>query len=145
MPSIQSMPTILFGATSSSDQTLPTILILGLLVIIVIGLMIFFYVVPIRLWIAARTSGVDISLFELIAMRLRRIPPTEIVNPLMTTTQAGVIVSRANFEALYLAGGNVNLVAQALISAEKAQIPLDYDRAAAIDLAGRNVFDAVKM
>ena len=105
----------------------------------------FFYFVPIRLWIAAKTSSAPVSLFSLIAMRLRRIPPNEVVDPLINAVQAGLGGQRQQLESHYLAGGNVSLVVRALIAASKARIPLDLDRARAIDLAGRNVFEAVQM
>lgn len=112
---------------------------------IIILMSLFFYFVPVRLYIAARFSGVSVSLFSLIGMRLRRIPPTDIVNPLINASQAGVNVTRDQLESLWLSGGNVALVVDALIAAEKANIPLTYDRARAIDLAGRNVLEAVQM
>ncbi len=120
-------------------------LFFGSFVILVFAAFVFFYFIPLKLWIAAKMTGVPISLFSLIAMRLRRIPPSDIVNPMIAATQAGVRVSRAALEAHYLAGGRVHMVVNALISADKARIPLIYDRAAAIDLAGRNVLEAVSM
>jgi uncharacterized protein YqfA (UPF0365 family) len=122
------------------------VLLLGIFVILVVSGILFFYFIPIALWVAAKTSGVrDVSLISLVAMRLRRIPPGEIVNPLISGTQAGISVSRGQLEAHFLAGGRVHLLVNALISADKAKIPLQYDQAAAIDLAGRNVLDAVRM
>jgi uncharacterized protein YqfA (UPF0365 family) len=115
-----------------------------IVVFLVFGGMIL-WLVPIPLWLAAKTSGAKVSLLSLIVMRLRRIIPTGIVDPLIAATQAGVPVTREMLESHYLAGGHVSLVVQALISADKAGIPLSYDRAAAIDLAGRNVLEAVKM
>lgn len=108
-------------------------------------LFLFFYFIPVRLWIAALTSGVHVSLPALIGMRLRRIPPGSIVNPLINATKAGLKLYTNNLEAHYLAGGNVYQVVQALISADKANIPLTFERAAAIDLAGRDVLEAVQM
>jgi uncharacterized protein YqfA (UPF0365 family) len=122
------------------------VLLVGIFAILVALAVVFFYFIPVALWIAAKTSGVnDVSLFSLVAMRLRRIPPTEIVNPLISGVQAGIDVSRMQLESHYLAGGRVHLLVNALISADKAKIPLNYDKAAAIDLAGRNVLDAVRM
>jgi uncharacterized protein YqfA (UPF0365 family) len=116
------------------------------LVVFIVGLFgLLFYFVPVKLWIAARMSGVSISLLSLIGMRLRRIPPVEIVNPLINAIQAGLNISRQQLESHWLSGGNVALVVNALIAAEKARIPLTFDRARAIDLAGRNVFEAVQM
>lgn len=120
-------------------------LTLGLIIISVIAISFFFWLIPVRLYIAARAAAVEISLFSLVAMRLRRIPPEEIVNPLIMATQAGIPAYRAQMEAHYLAQGNVQNVVQALVSADKAGIPLTYDRAQAIDLAGRNVYEAVRM
>ena len=105
----------------------------------------FFHFVPVRLFIAARLSAVRIGLFSLIAMRLRRIPPQEIVNPLINARQAGINATRSQLESHYLANGNVHVVVYALIAADRAKIPLDFARASAIDLAGRNVLEAVKM
>ncbi len=119
-----------------------TALILFLVFII---LVVFVYFIPVRLWIAAITAGVKISLFSLIGMRLRRVPPSVIINPLINATKAGLDVQTNQLEAHYLAGGNVYQVIQALISADKANIPLTFERAAAIDLAGRDVFEAVQM
>jgi uncharacterized protein YqfA (UPF0365 family) len=106
---------------------------------------VFFHFVPVRLFIAARASAVRIGLLELIAMRLRRIPPHEIVNPLINGRQAGIALTRKQLESHYLANGNVHIVVNALIAAAKAKIPLDFERASAIDLAGRDVLEAVKM
>lgn len=116
-----------------------------LLVILVVIFSVVVYLVPVRLWLAARFSGVPISLFSLIGMRLRRIPPSDIVNPLINAVQAGVPVTRQQLESHWLAGGKVHQVVNALIAAEKAGISLSFDRARAIDLAGRNVLEAVQM
>lgn len=128
---------------------MPSELTIGFLFFVFIAFVIaasmILYLVPLRLWIAAKTTGADISLISLIAMRLRRIVPSLIVNPMIAATQAGVPVTRPSLEAHYLAGGNVERVVMALISADKAQIPLTVDRAMAIDLAGRDVLEAVGM
>lgn len=105
----------------------------------------FFYFVPLGLWIQAYTSGAPIKLSTLIAMRLRRVPPSLIVMPRITVLRSGIDISVAALEGHYLARGNVSLVCQALISAAKADISLAFERAAAIDLAGRNVLEAVQM
>ncbi len=121
---------------------------LSLVIIIAIFLFIilFLYFIPVRLYIAAIASGVKIKIFQdLIGMRLRRVPPTVIVNSMITATKAGLEVQQGKLEAHYLAGGNVIKVVQALISADKANLGLTFERAAAIDLAGRDVLDAVKM
>ena len=103
------------------------------------------YLVPIPLWIAAWASGAYVGLFTLIAMRLRRVPPTTIVTARISAVKAGIDTSVNDLEAHFLAGGNVVRVVNAMISADKANIPLPFKRAAAIDLAGRNVLEAVQM
>lgn len=113
--------------------------------VIIFAFFFLMWLVPVRLWIAAMASGVRVSMFNLIGMRLRRIPPTAIVNPQIMVYKAGLSVSSNQLEAHYLAGGNVYQVVSALISADKANIPLTFERAAAIDLAGRNVLEAVQM
>lgn len=114
-----------------------------LLIILVIILL--FSFVPIGLWISALAAGVKVGIFDLIGMRLRRVSPSKIVNPLIKAEKAGLDVSVRKLEAHYLAGGNVDRVVNALIAAERANIPLVFERAAAIDLAGRNVLEAVQM
>ncbi len=116
-----------------------------LLILFFIVMCVFVYFVPVRLWVAAFTAGVKVSIFSLIGMRLRRVPPSMIVNPLINATKAGLDLNTDMLEAHYLSGGNVYQVIQALISADKANIPLTFERAAAIDLAGRDVFEAVQM
>lgn len=103
------------------------------------------WLVPVGLWITAKTAGASISMMSLVAMRLRKVPPPLIVNARITSLKAGLHVTTNQLEAHYLAGGHVELVVTALISAAKAGIPLDFDRAAAIDLAGRHVLEAVQM
>lgn len=105
----------------------------------------FFYFVPVRLWIAAWSSGASVSIFTLIAMRLRRVAPNTIINARIAATKAGLSMGTDELESHYLAGGNVVAVVNALISARKANIDLDFNKAAAIDLAGRNVLEAVQM
>jgi len=121
---------------------------LSLIIIIAVGFLIilFLYFIPVRLYIAAIASGVKIKIFQdLIGMRLRRVPPSVIVNSMITATKAGIIVEQGKLEAHFLAGGNVPRVINALISADKANLGLTFERAAAIDLAGRDVLDAVNM
>ncbi len=108
-------------------------------------LMIIMWLVPVRLWIAARAAGVPVTIMSLIGMRLRRVPPHQIVDPQITAVKAGLNVSSNTLEAHYLAGGRVQRVINALISADKANIPLTFEKAAAIDLAGRDVLEAVHM
>jgi len=103
------------------------------------------YFVPVNLWITAVFSGVRIGIMDLVLMRIRKVPPAVVVNAMITSTKAGLSVSANEIETHYLAGGHVNNVIRALISAEKANIPLDFKAATAIDLAGRDVFEAVQM
>ena len=121
---------------------------LSLVIIVVVFLFIilFFYFIPVRLYIAAISSGVKVKIFQdLIGMRLRRVPPSIIINSMINATKAGIEVNQSKLEAHYLAGGNVVKVVNALISADKANLGLTFERAAAIDLAGRDVLEAVKM
>ena len=119
-----------------------------LLILVVAGIILFFlflYFVPVNLWITATFSGVKVSILNLILMRFRKVPPSVIVNAMITATKAGLSVTIPDLETHYLAGGNVNNVIKALISADKANIPLSFKMAAAIDLAGRDVADAVQL
>ena len=105
----------------------------------------FFYFVPVGLWITAIFSGVRVGLGTLIGMRLRKVPPADIVRPLISATKAGIDLDVGQMEAHYLAGGRVGTVVAALISADRANIPLPWKRATAIDLAGRDVLEAVQV
>ena len=117
-----------------------------LILLSLLGLVAFFYFVPIRLWVTAIFSGVPIKLVrDLVGMRLRRVPPAKIVGPLITAYKAGIVIDTSLLEAHFLAGGRVTQVVSALISADKANINLNFERATAIDLAGRDVFDAVQL
>jgi uncharacterized protein YqfA (UPF0365 family) len=121
---------------------------LNLIVGLCIGVgfvLLFFYFVPVRLWIAALFSGARVGIPQLIAMRLRRVNPSIIVDARISAVKAGLSITTDELEGHYLAGGNVNTVIRALISASKADIKLDFNKAAAIDLAGRDVFEAVQM
>ncbi len=109
------------------------------------GLWVIFYFVPVGLWFSALVSGVRISLLQLVLMRWRKIPPAIIVNSLIAATKAGLKLNRNELEAHFLAGGRVKSVINALISADKANMNLDFKLATAIDLAGRDVFEAVQM
>ncbi len=131
---------IVFWAQVGSE--LPILLAFAALVVIV-GL--FFYFVPVRLWVAAWSAGAHVSIFTLIAMRLRRVRPSDIVEPFISAKKAGLDISTNELESHFLAGGRVQVVVNALVSASKANIDLDFNRAAAIDLAGRDVFQAVQM
>jgi len=110
-----------------------------------IGLWILFYFIPVGLWFQATISGVRISLLQLIFMRWRKVPPSVIVNAMVNSKKAGLDLEPDKLEAHYLAGGKVQAVINALISADKANIHLDFKAATAIDLAGRDVFEAVQM
>ncbi len=121
--------------------------IVGLAIIIGIFVFvpIFFYFIPVGLWISALAAGVKIGIFNLVGMRLRRVPPSIIVAPMIKSHKAGIAISSDQLEAHYLAGGNVDRVVDALIAAQRAEIDLGFERAAAIDLAGRDVLEAVQM
>lgn len=124
------------------EQIFPLIVIGGTLIFVFI----FLYYVPLGLWITAYFSGVKVGIFsDLVAMRLRKVPPAPIVKAAITAHKADLPLSVAKLEAHFLAGGNVNKVVQALISADKANLGLTFERAAAIDLAGRDVFEAVQI
>ena len=112
---------------------------------IIVALFIFLYILPVNLWFTAQLSGVRVSLLNLFLMRLRKVPPSLVVNAMITSTKAGLNITSNDIETHFLAGGNVNNVIKALISADKANIPLDFKLATAIDLAGRDVFDAVQL
>lgn len=121
-------------------------LFIALPVLALIALAIFFYYVPFFLWISARVSGVSISLIQLFLMRIRKVPAQTIVRAMIEAHKAGLSeVNRDDLEAHYLAGGNVEKVVHALVSAAKANIELTFKMATAIDLAGRDVFQAVQM
>ncbi|MGH7419054.1 MAG: flotillin-like protein FloA [Candidatus Rokuibacteriota bacterium] len=118
---------------------------LTLLILVVAALVIVLYLIPVRIWVAAFASGAYVGLFTLVGMRLRRVPPSTIVTARISAVKAGLDISVNDLEAHYLAGGNVVNVVNALISADKANIAMPFKRAAAIDLAGRDVLAAVKM
>ncbi len=115
------------------------------IIAIIVFLSIFFTFVPVGLWISALAAGVKIGIFNLVGMRLRRVVPSRIVNPMIKATKAGLDIPINKLEAHYLAGGYVDRVVNSLIAAQRADIPLVFERAAAIDLAGRNVLEAVQM
>ncbi|WNC16874.1 flotillin-like protein FloA [Brevibacillus brevis] len=116
-----------------------------LVAVAIVVLSIFFSFVPVMLWISALASGVRIGIITLVAMRLRRVIPSRIVNPLIKARKAGLELDTNQLESHYLAGGNVDRVVDALVAAQRADIPLGFERAAAIDLAGRDVLEAVQM
>ncbi|HAJ98951.1 MAG TPA: hypothetical protein DCM62_02890 [Bacteroidales bacterium] len=111
----------------------------------IIGLWLIFYFIPVGLWFSALVSGVRVSLLQLVLMRWRKVPPSVIVTNLISATKAGLVLNRDQLEAHFLAGGRVKSVVNALISADKANIFLDFKTATAIDLAGRDVLEAVQM
>lgn len=114
-------------------------------VILIIIISVFLRFVPVGLWITAYFSGVKVGIGTLVGMRLRRVTPHHIIRPLIKATKAGLSLDINDLEAHYLAGGDINQVIDALIAAERANIPLKFEQAAAIDLAGRNVFEAVQV
>lgn len=116
-----------------------------LVVIIIFFIFLFFTFVPVGLWLTARFSGVPVKISDLVGMRLRRVSPSRIVQPMIKATKAGLALHINELEAHYLAGGNVNLVVDALIAAQRANIDLSFKEATAIDLAGRNVLEAVQV
>jgi uncharacterized protein YqfA (UPF0365 family) len=118
---------------------------IGIAALIIILVILFFTFVPVGLWITAYFSGVKIKMGTLIGMKLRRVVPSRIVNPMIKATKGGLIIGVDKLEAHYLAGGNVNTLVDALIAAQRANIPLEFERAAAIDLAGRDVLEAVQV
>ncbi|WP_182200539.1 flotillin-like protein FloA [Paraliobacillus salinarum] len=113
--------------------------------IIVIAVAVLFTFIPVMLWISALAAGVKVSIFTLVGMRLRRVVPARVINPLIKAHKAGIDVNTNQLESHYLAGGNVDRVVNALIAAQRANIELSFERAAAIDLAGRDVLQAVQM
>jgi uncharacterized protein YqfA (UPF0365 family) len=117
-----------------------------IIVAVIVFLSFFFSFVPVGLWISAGAAGVKVGIMTLVGMRLRRVIPSRIVNPLVKAYKAGLNDLKIDqLEAHYLAGGNVDKVVNALIAAQRANIPLEFERAAAIDLAGRDVLEAVQM
>lgn len=125
------------------DAALITTVAIIFVVILILG--VFFTLVPVALWISAMAAGVRVNIFTLIGMRLRRVIPNRIVIPLIKAHKAGLDVQINQLESHYLAGGNVDRVVNALIAAHRANIELIFERAAAIDLAGRDVLEAVQM
>lgn len=117
----------------------------GIIILVIIFISLFFSFVPVGLWITAYFSGLKIKISDLIGMKLRRVRPSRIINPSIKATKAGLSLEIPKLEAHYLAGGNVNTLVDALIAAQRADIPLQFERAAAIDLAGRDVLEAVQV
>ncbi|WP_257658941.1 flotillin-like protein FloA [Parapedobacter lycopersici] len=119
----------------------PILMIVGAIV----AFFVLLYLLPVNLWFTAQLSGVRVNLLNLLLMRLRKVSPALVTNAMITSTKAGLNITSNEIETHFLAGGNVNNVIKALISADKANIPLDFKLATAIDLAGRDVFDAVQL
>ncbi len=124
------------------EWLIPAILVFGL---VFVFFAVLFSFIPLRLWISAKAANVQVGIFSLVGMRLRRVLPAKIVNPLIKATKGGVDVGVNQLEGHFLAGGNVDRVVNALIAAQRAEIPLSFERGAAIDLAGRDVLQAVQM
>lgn len=127
----------------TGDTSIGLIILIVVLALVLIWLV--FYFVPVGLWFSALVSGVRISLLQLILMRWRKVPPSTIVSAMIEGTKAGLKLNANELEAHFLARGNVANVVHALVSAQKANISLDFKMASAIDLAGRDVFQAVQM
>lgn len=123
----------------------PIVIYLIVIALGVVVVSVFLSFFPVVLWLSALASGVRIGIITLVAMRIRRVVPSRIVNPLIKATKAGLGVNINQLESHYLAGGNVDRVVNALIAAQRANIDLVFERAAAIDLAGRDVLTAVQM
>jgi uncharacterized protein YqfA (UPF0365 family) len=122
-----------------------TIFLIGAVFLGIVFLAVLFTFVPVMLWISALAAGVRVSIFTLVGMRLRRVIPSRVINPLIKAHKAGLSVTTNQLESHYLAGGNVDRVVNALIAAQRANIELSFERTAAIDLAGRDVLEAVQM
>ncbi len=127
------------------ELTSGSLFMIGIIVVALIFLGILLSFVPVMLWVSALAAGVRISIFTLVGMRLRRVTPSRVVNPLIKAHKAGLNVTTNQLESHYLAGGNVDRVVNALIAAHRANIELTFERCAAIDLAGRDVLEAVQM
>ena len=114
-----------------------------IILLILVGFILIF--IPVGLWITARFSGVRVSMMTLFGMKIRRVRPVRIVNPMIQATKAGLRLSTDKLEAHYLAGGDVTSVVNALIAAQRANINLEFEQAVAIDLGGRDVLEAVQV
>ena len=138
---------MLFLANAAGTTAFPTtgVVVVAIIVAIILFFLLFLHFVPVGLWISAMSSGAKVGIFSLIGMRLRRVHPYKIVMPLIKLTKAGIPIPIGQLEAHHLAGGRVDAVVNALIAAHRAKLDLPFERAAAIDLAGRDVFEAVRM
>lgn len=135
----------MFSVLTPVMAEIDLVAIIAIVIAAIVFLIIFFTFVPIGLWISAAASGVRVGVFQLVGMRIRKVVPQRIVNPMIKATKAGLELSINKLEAHYLAGGNVDRVVNALIAAQRAGIPLDFEQSCAIDLAGRDVLNAVQM
>ena len=123
----------------------PEVLIPLIIILVIVAICIFLSYVPLGLWISALASGVHVSIGSLVGMKIRRVQPKRLVSPLIKARKAGLDVTINQLETHLLAGGNVDRVINALIAAQRANIDLPFEKACAIDLAGRDVFQAVQM
>ena len=130
---------------ATSGRVLSAGAIIGIIIAVIVILIFFFSFVPVGLAISARASGVRVGLFQLVGMRIRKVKPHRIVEPLIKATKAGLKLNIDKMEAHYLAGGNVDRVVNALIASQGAGIDLNFEKACLIDLAGRDVLSAVQM
>ena len=135
----------MFSVLTPVMAEIDPVAIIAIVIAAIVFLIIFFTFVPIGLWISAAASGVRVGVFQLVGMRIRKVVPQRIVNPMIKATKAGLELSINKLQAHYLAGGNVDRVVNALIAAQRAGIPLDFEQSCAIDLAGRDVLNAVQM
>lgn len=122
----------------------PYISAIGIIFVIIL-IMFFLHFIPVGLWISAISAGVNVSIFSLVGMRLRRVRPERIIKPFIKVSKAGIALSANQLESHYLSGGRVDNVVDALIASHRANLELTFEKAAAIDLAGRDVFEAVRM
>lgn len=138
-------PSDVFNYILNQSKPMSELFSLIVPIMVIIGLFIFFYFVPFFLWLSAQVSGVHISLIQLFLMRIRHVPPNVIVPCMIEAHKAGIKnITRDKLEAHYMTGGHVQRVVHALVSANKANLDLSFEKATAIDLAGRNVFEAVQ-
>ena len=126
-------------------ESLPNILTLFVIFFGILFISEIAWAVPVRLWVEALSADARVGMGNLVGMRLRKVSPPAVVRPLIWATKAGNPLSANDLEAHYLAGGQVERVVRALISADKASIEMSFQQAAAIDLAGRDVFEAVQV
>lgn len=134
---------LMLALSQTSDSNFFGLIILVAILIFILSIFLTF--IPVGLWITAFFSGVKVGLGTLIGMRMRRVAPSRIINPLIKATKGGINIKINELEAHYLSGGDVNKVVDALIAAQRADIDLEFEQAAAIDLAGRDVFQAVQI